>query len=97
MKFTEMTIKHKGKDIPTTILVMGSKDGFLKMVSFGKLPKIEPFQLDCKSIIDMKIPERDKFGGKNLCFALMEDNKIFIVDLHLKAVIGHFHPIIMMC
>ena len=40
MKFTQIVEQFKGKTTSALILVMGCKDGFIKMVSFGKLPKI---------------------------------------------------------
>ena len=44
------TIKTIIKNEPTRLLVLivGSKDGFVKVISFGKMKKLEPIQIDSK-------------------------------------------------
>lgn len=37
-------------------LVMGNEAGFVKIIDFGQKSEIQSFQIDTKSIIDIKVP-----------------------------------------
>ena len=68
-----------------------------KILNLGEKPQLVSLQIDTKAIVDLKAPPPEKFCDTKVCFALVEDYSVFIVNIEREAVIAHFRPTIMMC
>lgn len=98
-KITSIVFSHpiSANDSHEIRLVLGTEDGFIKIIDFKNRKEIQVFQIDTKAIIELKVPPPESFSNHHVCFALLEDFSIFTVSIELGVAVAHFRPTIMMC
>ena len=72
---------------------MGTKNGFIKILSFADVATFDSFQIETSPIVQLLC--HDKINC--FCYALLDNYKVLLVNLKTKQVIGHLHPIIITC